>query len=232
MINTFPLGTALLGCPGSLQPGDIYTHTFHAYRTSIINPLPKPPTIDDAVVSAKKRGVIFDVGHGQGSFSWTVAEMCAAQGFWPDTISSDMHAGNVRGPAYDLTTVMTKLLHVGMPLYNVIKAVTSTPASAIRRGHEIGSLAVGRLADITVLDLVDCDLPIEDCQSQMRRVKQYLSPVAVWRKGCAVDVTHSAVVPNDSEAYLSAQAKNWARLVVRDSQRPLHAIEQEVARQH
>lgn len=66
-----------------------------------------------------------------GSFSWKVAEKCVAQGFWPDIISTDLHTGSILGPSYDLPCIMTKMLHVGMPLDEILTAVTSTPARAI-----------------------------------------------------------------------------------------------------
>ena len=103
-----------LTCPGSLRHGDIYTHSLHGFSSRIISPL--TGHIHSDVHDARKRGVLFDVGHGCGSFSWTVAENCAKEGFWPDIISSDLHVESVDGPAYDLLTVMTKMLHVGMPL--------------------------------------------------------------------------------------------------------------------
>ena len=130
-----------------------------------------------------KRGVLFDVGHGAGSFSWTVAEICAKEGFWPDIISSDLLKESVDGPAYDLLTVMTKMLHVGMPLIDVIKAVTMTPAAAIGRSDVIGSLSSGHAADITVVRIEDVDIDLEDCNAQLRRIKQRFVPVAVWKDG-------------------------------------------------
>ena len=100
-----------LGCPRDLRQGDLYTHTFHPYRSCIVDP--DTLTIYSDVIEAKKRGVLFDVGHGQGSFGWTVAEICARNQFYPDTISTDLHSGNHIGPAYDLPTVMSKFLHLG-----------------------------------------------------------------------------------------------------------------------
>ena len=92
--------------------GDIYTHTMHGHAESIVDPQSKSVWSD--VMDAKSRGVHFDVGHGQSSFSWTVAEICAAQGFWPDMLGTDLHIGNKDGPAYDLPTVMSKFLHLGI----------------------------------------------------------------------------------------------------------------------
>ena len=101
-----------MGCPADLQPGDIYTHTYHGHPSSIVDRDTKKIWSD--VINAKSRGVYFDVGHGRGAFSWTVAEICASQEFWPDLLGSDLHTENQEGPAYDLPTVMSKFLHLGM----------------------------------------------------------------------------------------------------------------------
>ena len=100
-----------LCCPGDLKPGDIYTHTYHAYPSSIIEA--STGSVWSDIISAQKRGVYFDIGHGQQSFSWTVAEISSRQGFWPDMIGTDIHIGNFDGPAYDLPTVLSKFLHLG-----------------------------------------------------------------------------------------------------------------------
>lgn len=160
------LPDADLGAPYSLRPGDIYTHCFHAFKSTIIDGgshiqsidpgngafavVPNPdgaPAFQDFHVSetvwaAKRRGVLFDVGHGSASFSWTVAEIAAREGFWPDIISTDIHQGSCYGPAYDMPTSMTKMLMIGMPLAEVIRASTATPAAAIGRSSEFGRIAV------------------------------------------------------------------------------------------
>ena len=123
------------------------------------------------MIDARERGVFFDIGHGQGSFNWTVAEICAHEGFWPDTISTDIHSGTCEGPAYDMPTVMTRLLHVGMPLNEVIARSTIEPAKAIGWEDRIGTLDVGREADIAVFSVENVDLALEDCQSQLRSIK-------------------------------------------------------------
>lgn len=113
MLNPlFPDDSTELGCPRDLRPGDLYTHTFHPYRSSIVDE--ETLAIYPDVTRAKERGVLFDVGHGQGSFGWTVADICARSNFYPDTISTDLHTGNHRGPVYDLPTVMSKFLHLGL----------------------------------------------------------------------------------------------------------------------
>jgi dihydroorotase len=192
--------------------GDIYTHMYHGFPNTIVDH--KTKSVYDTVKEARNRGVIFDLGHGQGSFSWTVAELCAKESFWPDVISSDLHTGNCLGPAHDLPFIMTKLHHVGMPLPYIIRAVTTAPANAIGQINVIGSLMVGRCADVTVIKIEDCDLQIEDCQSQIRHVTKQIVPVAVWREGKRYPVTR--VNHRISMHQFYEQAKDWPRLLVHD----------------
>ncbi|KAL9979660.1 hypothetical protein ACROYT_G017357 [Oculina patagonica] len=201
-----------LFCPGSLRAGDIYTHCLHGWPSTIINPL--NGQIHNDVHDARKRGVLFDVGHGCGAFSWTVSEICAKEGFWPDIISSDLHAESVDGPAYDLLAVMTKMLHVGMPLIDVIKAVTMTPAAAIGRSDVIGSLSPGYAADITVVRIEDVDIDLEDCNAQLRRIKQRFVPAAVWKDG--VRFTTSMPHPFPNTARLKDLASLQDELLIKD----------------
>lgn len=109
-----------------LKAGDILTHTFHRYRCGVLD---DEKRIRDSVIEARKRRVIFDVGHGMASFSWEVAEASASQGFWPDTISSDLHAYNFKGPVFDLATTASKFLHLGMPIHDVVAALTIAPGA-------------------------------------------------------------------------------------------------------
>nr|XP_022339401.1 uncharacterized protein LOC111134562 [Crassostrea virginica] len=206
-----------LGCPRDLRPGDLYTHTFHPYRSCIVDP--DTLTIYSDVIEAKKRGVLYDVGHGQGSFGWTVAEICARTQFYPDTISTDLHSGNHIGPAYDLPIVMSKFLHLGMPLVDVIRAVTSTPAKAIGWGSRIGCLTPGKEADITVLKLKEGRFPMEDCQSQVRVLDKIFKPVAVWRAGNSHLITEPTPFPN-LEA-MSQNSREWDNILVKDKARPV-----------
>lgn len=108
---------------------------------------------------------------------------------------SDLHTLNTSGPAYDLPTVMTKFLYLGMPLIEIIKAVTSSPAHAYGL-HSIGSLSKGKDADVTVLSIEDCDVSLEDCISQTRNVKKRLKAVAVWRAGEEYPISNPNIWPN------------------------------------
>ncbi|KAK7481429.1 hypothetical protein BaRGS_00027385 [Batillaria attramentaria] len=186
--------SGVLSCPGDLLAGDIYTHAFHGHDGGIVDK--STGCVLPDVWEAKRRGVLFDIGHGAGSFSWATAEACSREGFWPDIISTDLHTESMDGPAYDLPTVMTKLLHVGMPLRDVIAAVTSKPAAAIRRSDVLGSLQVGREADITILRLEDCDLELEDSFGETRRIQKRIVPVRVFRAGKEFPITDHSPWPN------------------------------------
>ncbi|ESO88772.1 hypothetical protein LOTGIDRAFT_234374 [Lottia gigantea] len=170
-----------LSCPGNLSKGDIYTHSFHGHNTTIIDDSLKK--VHPNVLKARGGGVLFDVGHGQGSFSWERARVSMESNFLPDTISTDLHTGNIHGPVHDLLLVMSRFLHLGMPLKKVIGAVTSKAAEAIRKVESLGSLEIGREADITILKLIDCDIWLEDCHGKAENLKQILIPVAVWKGG-------------------------------------------------
>ena len=132
-----------------LRPGDVYTHT---YLTAV-------PMLDDQgkvlpyLFEAKKRGIIFDVGHGAGSFSWKQAIPAIKQGFLPDSISTDLHVDSMNAGMKDMLNVMSKFLNIGVPLDDVIAMSTWRPARQIHH-EELGHLTVGATADIAVLRLV------------------------------------------------------------------------------
>jgi dihydroorotase len=134
-----------------LRPGDILTHMYAHVRgrMPIVN---AQGQVEPYVIAARKRGVIFDVGHGGGSFLFRQAIPATKQGFWPDVISTDLHIGSMNGGMKDILNVMSKLLNLGMPLQDVIKANTSRAAEVIKR-PELGHLGVGAEADIAVLGL-------------------------------------------------------------------------------
>jgi dihydroorotase len=132
-----------------LRPGDIVTHCF----TGSDNTLIEDGRLGRGVKEARERGVLFDIGHGSGSFSYRTAEVAIGEGFWPDTISTDLHSLSVGGPVFDLPTTMSKLLALGMPLEQVLEAVTSRAASAIGRSSTLGAIAIGRVADLVAFDV-------------------------------------------------------------------------------
>ncbi|MDA0345878.1 MAG: amidohydrolase/deacetylase family metallohydrolase [Verrucomicrobia bacterium] len=133
-----------------LRPGDIYTHCFADAlgRESIVDESGK---LKDFVPKAIKRGLIFDVGHGAGSFRWSVAIPALEQGMRPQTISTDLHTGSMNRGMKNQLNVMSKLLNIGMTLEEVILASTWKPAQVIKMDEDLGHLSVGALADVAVL---------------------------------------------------------------------------------
>ena len=169
----------------SMGEGDIVTHCFHGNEGGILD---DDGRLFPEVLDARERGVVFDIGHGIGSFTWRVARAALEQGFPPDTISSDVHAYNVAGPVFDQPTTLSKLLHLGMTLPEVVRATTVAPAVAVRRADEFGSLATGRGADITVLELVHGARALVDGEAVSETATSWLEPRLVVRAGEALDL--------------------------------------------
>lgn len=143
---------------GMLRPGDVLTHAFRPFPNS---PVTAQGKVKPAVLEARARGVLFDIGHGKGSFAFKTARAMLANGFMPDTISSDVHALCIDGPAYDQVTTMSKFLCMGMPLTEVIKQSTVNAAMALKR-PELGSLKPGSVGDATILSVRDGEFDYED----------------------------------------------------------------------
>jgi dihydroorotase len=139
-----------------MRPGDIHTHVF-AQQFPIILPDGK---LNPALAQARARGVIFDVGHGSGSFWFRNAVPAQKQGFIPDSMSTDLHTGNYT--VVSMTDVMSKFLAMGVPLDDVVRRSTVNPASEIHR-PELGTLSVGKEADIAVLELLKGRFAYIDC---------------------------------------------------------------------
>lgn len=141
-----------------MRPGDIHTHVY-AQQFPILNEDNEP---NDFLFEARDRGVIFDVGHGAGSFWFRNAVPAMENGFSPDSISTDLHVNNVHGVVIDQLTTMSKILNIGMPLQEVIMRSTLAPAQEI--GHpELGHLSEGAEADVAVLKLLTGEYGYVDC---------------------------------------------------------------------
>ena len=177
----------------SLGAGDIVTHCYHGNEGGILDARRR---VFPEVFEARERGVVFDVGHGIGSFTWRVARAALAQGFPPTTISSDVHAYNVNGPVFDQPTTLSKLLALGMPLPDVVRATSSAAAAAIGREDGLGSLACGREADVTVLELVPGSHRLTDGAHESVVAAGALVPRWVVRAGKPFDLTRRrGVIP-------------------------------------
>jgi dihydroorotase len=133
-----------------LRPGDIYTHVYSGLR----NELDASGRVNPGLWEGRKRGVIFDVGHGGGSFAWRVAVPAIKEGFVPDSISTDLHVGSMNAGMKDMLNVMSKFLALGMTLDDVIARSTWNPAREIKQDG-LGHLSVGAGADVAVLRLED-----------------------------------------------------------------------------
>jgi dihydroorotase len=136
---------------GLMRPGDVLTHAFRPFPNTPVNAQGR---VKAEVIAARKRGVLFDIGHGKGSFAFETARGMLANGFKPDVISSDVHALCINGPAFDQVTTLSKFLCMGMPLSEVIAASTVNAAMAMKR-PELGSLKVGSVGDATLLTIKD-----------------------------------------------------------------------------
>jgi dihydroorotase len=163
-----------------MRGGDVMTHMYHGMRHGILD---EDGRIRKSVREARDRGVIFDVGHGEGSFDWEICEQALAQGFPPTTISSDLHKYNVNGPVYDLVTTMSKFLMLGMPLHDALAKVTSVPAGVVGMEGRIGSLAPGAEGDAVVLEMEEGDFAFQDSRRITRSGRARLAVREVVKAG-------------------------------------------------
>ena len=170
------------------RPGDVLTHCYSGApniagdATNIVQDGKLLP----AALAAKKRGVIFDIGHGGGSFDYTIAEAAIAQGCPPDTISSDVHvfSGNSPGMPY-LPWVMSKMIGLGFSLAEVVAMSTAAPARVIGRMPKHGTLQIGAPADLSILDLVEGPVEFVDTRNNKRMGKTHLRPSGTIVAGVA-----------------------------------------------
>ena len=164
-----------------MRPGDIYTHTY----LSRVPMLDETGRVRSYLFEGKKRGVIFDVGHGAGSFVFRYAVPAMKQGFSPDSISTDLHVGSMNTGMKDMTNVMSKFLNLGMPLDDVILKSTWNPAREIRR-ETYGHLSVGAPADVAVLRIDKGDFGFVDVEKARFQGNQ--------RLGCEMTLLDGNVV--------------------------------------
>jgi dihydroorotase len=163
-----------------LRPGDILTHAYSGAGNNTV----QNGSLLPAARAAKQRGVVIDVGHGGGSFDFTVCEPAMQQGMPPDTISSDIHSVSINTPGYPtLPWVMSKFLALGLSLEDVVARATVEPARIIGRIPGLGTLGVGAPADIAIMDLVDGPVEFVDTRNNKRSGKQKLVPWLTIRGG-------------------------------------------------
>src|SRR6201993_1673222 len=154
-----------------LRPGDVLTHCYSGFpnMSGVFTNIVQDGKLLRAALAAKQRGVMFDVGHGGGSFDFTVAEVAIPAGCSPDTISSDIHvfSGNSPGTPY-LPNVMGKFMAMGFSLEQVVTMATSAPAKIINRAPKIGTLQVGAPGDVSIMELVEGPVTFVDTRNNKR----------------------------------------------------------------
>jgi dihydroorotase len=164
----------------TLRPGDVLTHAYSGAPNiaGAFTNIVQDGKLLPAALDAKRRGVIFDVGHGGGSYDFTVCDAAMQQGAGPDTISSDIHvfSGNSPGMPY-LTWVMSKFLTFGFTLDQVVTMATTAPAKVINRMPKLGTLQVGAPGDVAIMELVEGPVSFVDTRNNKRDGKAYLKPV-------------------------------------------------------
>lgn len=171
-----------------LRPGDVLTHCYSGapnaagQGTNIV----QDGRLLPAALAAKRRGVVFDVGHGSSGFDYTVAEAAIEQGCPPDTVSSDIHvfSGNSPGMPY-LPWVMSKLVGLGFTLPQVVTMATSAPARVVNRLPKHGTLQLGAPADLSLLEVVDGAVTFVDTRNHRRQGRLHLRPAGTIVAGVA-----------------------------------------------
>ncbi len=182
-----------------LRRGDVLTHCFRPFPNAPVNGAGE---IKADMRLARERGVIFDIGHGMGSFDFEVARTMLAGGMLPDVISSDVHLLCVDGPAFDLLVCMSKLMALGMPLTEIVRATTQTPADAIGR-PDLGRVAVGGPGDLSVLALEPGDVTFTDSVGNTLTANERLVSRGI--------VAGGAWLPNDEIRSPAELAANGAK---------------------
>ncbi len=168
-----------------LRSGDVLTHFLHPQYVGF----PQVTVFDEAgrllpeMWDARKRGVVFDVGHGSGSMSFENTKKALDEGFEPTTISTDLFTSNVNGPVYDLPTTMSKFLNLGVSLQKVVEMTTSRPAKVLGKQNEIGTLRPGVAADVAVFAVEEGAFVFRDVRRQNLVGNKRLVPSTVIRAG-------------------------------------------------
>ena len=180
MVHIGDTHTPLPAILSEMTKGDVVTHSFRGGNGGILD---DRSMVLKEVRSAMARGVHLDVGHGAGSFAFDTAEKALKQGVAPGTISSDVHQFNVNGPVFDLATTLSKFLHLGLTLEEVIQRASTNPANLFGFPKGLGTLKVGSEADVALFSLVEGDFQFEDSVKQTRLGHRKLVPVATVKSG-------------------------------------------------
>lgn len=164
-----------------MRPGDLHTHMYNDRQLEVVSRL--TGAVQDYAKAARRRGVLFDLGHGGGSFLWPVATRAASEGFFPDTISTDLHQASILGPKSDMANCITKMMDLGMELPEAISRSTVAPAKAIGKYPQLGTLSEGREADIAVFRVETGVFALLDAWRKKKLATARLAPILTVRAG-------------------------------------------------
>ena len=164
-----------------LRRGDIYTHCYSGHRQELL----EDGKINPAMMAGRKRGIYFDAGHGGGSFYWYVAVPAYAQGFYPDSISTDLHSGSMNAGMKDMPSIISKHLNLGSSLKDVIRMATWNPAQEIKR-PQLGNLDAGAEADIAVFRIDEGSFGFVDSAGARNPGNKLMVPEMTLRAGTVV----------------------------------------------
>ncbi|MBM4437211.1 MAG: amidohydrolase/deacetylase family metallohydrolase [Actinobacteria bacterium] len=168
-----------------LRPGDVITHSYSARSGALMHHQTR--ALASRAREARARGILFDIGHGQGSFGWDAARAALDAGFPPDTISTDLHRGNIDGTVFDFPTTMTKFWYLGMDLEDIVRRCTLAPARKL--GLEVGRLTPGAEADVAVLEVVEGPVTLTDAEKVSVTWDRRLRAAVTIRAGRILDPT-------------------------------------------
>ena len=163
------------------RPGDMHTHFYNDRQVEILNRF--DGKVQPYMWEARRRGVLFDMGHGAGSFLWPVATKAVEQGYPPDTISTDLHQKSIRAGQPDMPNCISKMMLLGMPLAEAIRRSTVTPAQSIKKFPEIGTLGEGATADIAILKMESGIFAFKDAWGMKKMGSRRVRAVLTVRNG-------------------------------------------------
>ena len=196
-----------------LRPGDIVTH---CYKSDRAGPIPDGDGSEGLIIGddlqimpqvrqARQRGILFDLGHGGGSFNFRVARLALGQDFPSDVISTDLHVHSFESPVYSMPETASKLLHLGVELPEIVRQATAAPAAAIGRQNELGTLRPGTVADLAAFNIAEGKFTFEDVHDQFQTGARLIDPFLTVRAG-------KAYWPADLQAEIE-EARQRARLM-------------------
>ena len=178
-------GVPLTDILAELRPGDIVTHCYRGDGDATLGAtiLTDQETIRPEVQQARQQGILFDIGHGGGSFLFETAKKALAQNFYPDVISTDIHSGSLNDPVYSLPETASKLLNLGIELPDIVRQTTTAAAAAIGRSDHLGTLKVGTVADLSAFEIREGEFRFHDVRDNLEIGRKNIHPVLTVRAG-------------------------------------------------